>query len=121
MEEKLVKHLMERLSLCETNLRDSCADHSEDYRELLHTKREDLPTLINEPSPLGKWASERLKDSKWNTPECWIEFLSNEEFSYGQYRSLGINDGELQSIAGIFNLLGMDKEAERAFACMYSE
>lgn len=121
--DNIVEYLIDRLDLCENYLRDLCVDKSEAFNRLVSTKREDLPTLINEPSPLGPWACERLKDpteEEWDTPECWIEFLNDEEMSYDEYRGLGVNDGELQSIAGIFNEMGMEKEAQRALMCQYS-
>jgi hypothetical protein len=123
-ETKLVKYLLDRLDICEGALKDLCQSRCNLYDRLVTTKREDLPALINQPEPTATWVKERLNDptdTKWDCPQCWIDFLTNVEMTYEQYRVLGINDGELQSIAGIFNLLGMEEEAQRAFVSMYAE
>ena len=121
-ETELLKHLMDRLETCEYSLKFMCKEKSENYRKLLRTEYNDLPTLINDHDPLRTWAEERIKNKdNWETPQCHIEFLSDCEMSYDEYRALGINDGELQSIAGVYNCLGMEAEAQRALAAVYAE
>jgi hypothetical protein len=120
--ETVVEYLLNRLEICENALRDLCKEKSEVFKRILETPYNDLPLLINEEGLLRLWASERIKNpDKWETPQCYIEFLSDEEMSYDEYRSLGVNDGELNSIAGVFSLLGMIAEAQRAYASVYTE
>jgi len=121
--EEVKKYLFLRLDWCRQSLRDLCVEKSESFNKLASTKIEDLPTLINEPYLISKWASERLKsstDTEWDTPACWIEFLSNEEMSYEEYRYLGKNDGECELLRCIFLKMEMPEEAERAYQIIYS-
>ena len=118
--EELKEYLTLRLGFCEEALKDTCLNLSSDFKKLIETKKEDLPLLLNVGGALGEWASKRLKTDEWETPECYIEFLSNTSMNYTQYRDVGINEGELACLKSIFLKLDMGKEAQRAYCSIYS-
>ena len=117
-----LKDLLEiRLQDCKDFLRQLCIDKSYDgFARLIATPKEDLPTLINEPDPLGEYASKRLKGEPYDTPEAWIEFLGNEEMGYKEYRQLGGNDSQLLLLAEIYDKLNMEEARQEALNCVYS-
>ena len=118
---ELKEYLIDRLGWCEQALKDTCLSISKDFRKLTETNQEDLPLLINDGGAVGAWASKRLKNkNSWETPFCYIEFLSDTAMDYTQFRTLGINDGELTCLRSIFLKLDMSEEAERAYCSTYS-
>ena len=89
-------------------------------RNIMAAQLEDLPKYINVEGNSQKVLQMRLQGEE---PDMlfWLDILSNTTFDSEQYKSLGENDGTIQTLVGLANALGMRDESERAYEALYSE
>ena len=117
---QLKKILTEELDYCESFLCEKTRKNPT-YQKLLDMPIEELPKHINDESPYDEMARARLKGEDINTPLWHCRALNDVEFTYEDYRHIGMNDGVLSFIWKIANKLHDKKMCQRAMTAQYSD
>jgi hypothetical protein len=117
---RLVTMLKDELGNCEEYLAEKAYAKSAEYVKVLEASVEELGLMVNETGLTLEMVKARLRGEDIRTPEWHIQALSNETFSYEEYKALGDNDGTLRMIGHSLKILGYHKCASRAYDAIYN-
>jgi hypothetical protein len=123
-ENKLKIALVERLEGCIEFISNLASDtHRTLLKIVLEIPFEELPLYISDTVELKRemvLARLRKEDIKKN-PEFVLQSLWDIEFDFDDYKGIGFNDGELETLKMVFNELEDEAHAKECGAWVYSD
>jgi hypothetical protein len=119
--EDLKKYITSHIDDCVEWLILQAGEHDREIRVVRACDFEDLPKYLNTSSvPATLIVKSRLEDKRIEDLDSFLEVLFNVEHGVEDYKEIGMNDGQLQTLADLAGKIGMKEEAARATSAIYS-